>query len=217
MVTFIFAMIGTVAFAVSGAMTGLKKQMDIFGVITLGIVTAVGGGVIRDIIIGMVPPVIFRDPMYAAVSAVIAAIMFIPEMRRVFMKNQRLYERFVLIMDSVGLGIFTVVGIQTCIEHGTYGVFLLIFVGVITGVGGGVLRDVLAGDMPYIFKKHIYACASVIGALVCVATWNIFGRNIAMVSGAAVVVAVRIMSAHFKWNLPRARVEAERIQQEETA
>ena len=82
--------------------------------------------------------------------------------------------------------------------------YLLVFVGVVTGVGGGVLRDVLAGDTPYIFVKHVYASASLAGALACVVLWPLAGEMAAMLCGSALVVAVRILSAHFRWNLPHA-------------
>lgn len=106
-------------------------------------------------------------------------------------------------MDSIGLGIFTVVGVNTGIRQG-YGsnVFLLVFVGTITGVGGGLLRDMMAGVPPYIFVRHIYACASIVGAIVCV--WmQQFGAVWAMVVGACVVVLIRYLAAHYRWNLPK--------------
>lgn len=108
-------------------------------------------------------------------------------------------------MDTAGLGLFTVMGIRTaytCAEEPT--LFLLVFLGVLTGVGGGVLRDVMAGDTPYIFVKHVYACASLAGALVCSLLWKFTGELPAMLLGAGAVVVIRILSAHFRWNLPRA-------------
>src|SRR5699024_3676453 len=92
-------------------------------------------------------------------------------------------------------------------EAGQDGAFLLIFVGVVTGVGGGVLRDVLAGDTPYIFVKHVYACASLLGAIVCVLLQPLAGESVSVVAGMLSVVALRFLSAYFHWNLPHARVE----------
>ena len=109
-------------------------------------------------------------------------------------------------MDSVGLGIFTVVGIQTARTTAYSGnLFLLLFVGVITGVGGGVLRDMMAGDKPYIFVKHIYACASLAGAALCALLWPV-SAGAAMIGGAAAVVALRLCAARFRWSLPRPRI-----------
>ena len=187
---FAFEIIGTVAFSVSGAMTGLKKNMDIFGVMILGVVTAIGGGVTRDLILGITP--------------VTAIITFLPAIRRLLTSNQHVHDFVLLILDSLGLGVFTVVGIQTAYSVSTgRGAFLVVFVGVITGVGGGVLRDVLAGEKPYIFVKHIYACASIAGAVACVIIWR-FNSTAAVIAGAAIVFVIRLLAAHFRWSLPKA-------------
>lgn len=208
METFIFVIeiIGTVAFAVSGAMTGIEKKMDIFGVAILGLTTAVGGGILRDLLIGSTPPQIFRNPVYAVVAIITAVIIFGLAYWKKLLYNTYVFELLIFIMDSLGLGIFTVVGINTAYAVSeSISKFLLIFVGVLTGVGGGVLRDMLAGNTPYIFVKHVYACASLAGAIVCVYSRNIFGMRKAMLTGMAVVVLIRFLSAHFKWNLPRIR------------
>ena len=203
----IFELIGTVAFAVSGAITAIGKKMDILGVATLGIVTAVGGGVIRDLILGLTPPATFSNPVYALVALSVSVIIFIPSVHRFLFKNRKIYDLIMLIMDSVGLGIFTVVGIQTAIlKTENEGLFLLIFVGMVTGIGGGVLRDVLASNTPYIFVKHFYACASFFGAVACIVLWRFFGQNIAIIGGAAVVVMLRLLAAHFRWSLPKAEI-----------
>ena len=201
----VLELVGTLAFAASGAMTALKKNMDLFGVCILGLTTAVGGGVIRDVILGATPPATFQSPIYAVVAVATSAVLFWPRLRRLFMWDPALYDLAMLVMDSAGLGIFTVMGIRIAYEHAARPtLFLLVFVGVVTGVGGGVLRDVLAGDTPYIFVKHVYASASLAGALACVVLWPLAGEMAAMLCGSALVVAVRILSAHFRWNLPHA-------------
>lgn len=201
----VLELVGTLAFAASGAMTALKKNMDLFGVCILGLTTAVGGGVIRDVILGATPPATFQSPIYAVVAVATSAVLFWPRLRRLFMWDPALYDLAMLVMDSAGLGIFTVMGIRIAYAQvDRPGWFLLVFVGVVTGVGGGVLRDVLAGDTPYIFVKHVYASASLAGALACVVLWPLAGEMAAMLCGSALVVAVRILSAHFRWNLPHA-------------
>lgn len=201
---FILELIGTVAFAVSGAMVALKKNMDIFGVAILGLTTAVGGGALRDILLGNTPPVMFRAPVYALLAIFISIVIFIPQVRHLLTHNHALYDRMMLVMDSLGLGIFTVVGINTAYELShDYTFFLLVFVGTITGVGGGVLRDVFSGERPYIFVRHFYACASIVGALICALCWRALGGNAAMLFGAAVVVVLRLLAAYYHWNLPR--------------
>lgn len=198
---------GVVAASVSGAMTAMKKRMDIFGVIILGLITAVGGGVIRDITLGITPPATFRNPTYALTAVVTAVIVFLPWVQRLFRRYQRVYDFVLLTMDSIGLGVFTVIGVEAAFTKSEHcGMFLLCFVGVITGVGGGVLRDVLAGNMPYVFVKHIYACASLAGALVCIWLWPV-SHVLAMMLGAGTVVLIRSLSAHFHWSLPKARME----------
>jgi uncharacterized membrane protein YeiH len=201
----ILEIIGTVAFAVSGAMTGLSKKMDIFGVVILGLTTAVGGGMIRDLVLGLTPPAMFTNPIYAAVAAVVSVIVFLPAVRRWLTAYGRVREILMLVMDSLGLGVFTVVGIQrayTATDH--RGLFLLVFVGVVTGVGGGLLRDVMAGQTPYIFVKHVYASASIIGAILCAALWAPLGATMAMILGASVILAIRLLAAHYHWSLPKA-------------
>ena len=198
--------IGTIAFAVSGAMTALKKKMDLFGVVILGLTTAIGGGVLRDLILGITPPKTFANPLYAVIAIVTAAIIFIPPVHRWLSLRQPLFEKVLIVMDALGLGIFTVVGIRTAFEvsHSFSG-FLMIFVGVVTGVGGGVMRDVLASDTPYIFVKHIYASASIAGAVVAVLLWPLNNGLWAMLAGTVIIVVIRLLSAHFKWNLPRVK------------
>lgn len=201
-------LLGTIAFAASGALTAMRKRMDLLGVIVLGIVTAVGGGILRDIILGITPPLAFRSPTYPMVAVVTSIVLFFPWVRRKLMRNHRVFDLSLLWMDSVGLGVFTVVGIWNAMDFSPdRSTFLLVFVGVITGVGGGVLRDILAGNTPYILVKHIYACASLAGALCCALLWRCAPGYIAMVTGALLVLAIRLLSAHFRWNLPRASDE----------
>ena len=165
---FVLELIGTVAFAVSGAIVGIKKQMDLFGVIVLGICTAVGGGIVRDLILGVTPPVTFQNPVYTLTAAAVSVLMFLPHMRARIGRHEPVFDRLLLVMDAVGLGVFTVVGVQCAYQKSEdYTLFLLLFVGLITGVGGGVLRDVFSGERPYIFVRHFYACASIVGALIC--------------------------------------------------
>ena len=206
--TFIFVVniIGTLAFAASGAMIGLNKNMDIFGVCILGLATATGGGGIRDLILGLTPPMAFRDPTYAVLALATSAVFFSRRVRRVLMHNQRRYDRLLFWMDTLGLGVFSVAGVELAFSrsgHPTF--FLLVFIGTITGVGGGVLRDLLAQEVPYIFVKHIYACASLAGAALCAGLWR-FGSMPAMLAGIAAVVIIRVLAAHFHWNLPRAKL-----------
>lgn len=198
--------VGTVAFAASGALLAMKKQMDLLGIIVLALITSVGGGIIRDLILGATPPHVFRDPLCAGVAITTAVLLFIPYLRRPLMRNHRAFEVAMFFMDSLGLGIFTVMGIWIAKSVSPdYRSFLLIFVGVLSGVGGGMLRDILAQETPYILVKHIYACASLAGAVTCTLLWKLLPGYVAMLSGFVVVLVIRILSAHFHWNLPRVK------------
>jgi uncharacterized membrane protein YeiH len=206
-IIYIFELIGTVAFASSGAMVGIRKNMDIFGVNMLGIMTAVGGGCIRDIILGITPPKMFQNFSYVGASILISCILF-----SVFYVNQRLlasrflerYERIMISLDAIGLGVFTVMGIRTAIGISyEENIFLLIFVGTVTGIGGGMLRDIMAGMTPFVFVKHVYAIASILGAVSYIILRNYFRDIVSVFIGAAVVIIIRLLAAHFHWNLPR--------------
>ena len=201
----ILELIGTVAFAVSGAVVAIRKRMDVFGVAILALTTAVGGGMIRDVLLGVTPPATFRDPVYALTAILVSLIVFIKPVRHYLTGTHKAYQQTMLAMDSLGLGVFTAVGVSLAYAaQPETGMFLPVFTGVLSGVGGGVLRDVMAGDTPYIFIKHIYACASLAGALVCVLLRGVIGQAYAMICGAALVVIIRILSATYRWNLPRA-------------
>ena len=202
-ITFILEMIGTVAFAASGALVGSEQKMDIFGVTVLGVITAVGGGMIRDVTLGIIPPGVFQKPVYAAVAVLTSVLVFfLLYFKRELLEGNVTYDKVMLVMDSVGLGIFTVVGVNTGIRQGfADNTFLLVFVGTITGVGGGLLRDMMAEVPPYIFVKHIYACA--VGAIVCVYTYRLFGVVASLIFGSAAVILMRYLAAHYRWNLPK--------------
>ena len=204
-IVLVIELVGTVAFALSGAVMAVQRRMDIFGVLVLGVCTAVGGGVIRDILLGITPPNTFRNPVYALVAALASSLIFFvgksePEIiisNRI--QNLSLFNFF----DAMGLGIFTVIGINTAIGAG-YGdnAFLQMFVGVTTGVGGGILRDMLAGVTPLVMRKHIYASASFVGAALYACAYPFISHWLAMFLGAASVVLIRVLAARYCWNLP---------------
>jgi uncharacterized membrane protein YeiH len=212
----VFELVGTVAFAISGAILGLRKKLDLFGVLALGVVTATGGGVIRDLLLGLTPPSAFVDPVYISLAAVTAAVVFLTAWRQMH-RGQDVrfaYKRLLFCMDSIGLGIFTVVGCDTAFRQGgSTNAFLCVFCGMMTGVGGGLLRDVMVDQLPDIFRKHIYAVASLAGGMVC--TWLLFqGQyHLAIYGSAALVVIIRYLAAHFQWSLPRLDTYEERGEQ----
>ena len=208
MLIFAIEIVGTIAFAVSGSAMAIKKQMDLLGVIVLGLTTAIGGGIIRDVIIGAIPPSSIQHTIYAKVSIATSLLVFlvayIYRNRTIKYEFKLVYNNLLLVSDSIGLGLFTVVGINSAYHKlDSPGFFLLVLVGVVTGVGGGLVRDIMAGDKPYIFIRHIYASASILGAVSCIYLWDITGKNIAMLFGTAVVFLIRFLAARFKLDLPK--------------
>ena len=204
--------LGAIAFAISGAMVGIRHSFDLFGVLVLGCCTAVGGGMCRDIILGQLPNFMI-NPTYFFVAAVTAFLVFTflhinQDILRKHPLAQGIYEFTLLLSDSIGLGIFTVVGIIICMRAGYENhEFVLIFLGTLTAVGGGLLRDVIAGVTPFIFKRHIYAIASMIGGAVYLMLHGNIPEFTAIVLASGLVVAIRLMAAHYKWNLPRIKIK----------
>jgi uncharacterized membrane protein YeiH len=204
----ILELLGTVAFAFSGAIVAIRRRMDIFGVLVLGSTAATGGGIIRDIVLGITPPTMFINPVYFVTAAVTSLMIFV----LVYYKSNVWDSRYMLFsvriinaMDSVGLGVFTVVGINTAVASG-FGEreFLMIFVGTVTGVGGGILRDLLAGYMPTVLHKRIYASASIVGGLCYIFVRTFIVDFAAMLIGAAVIILIRYLASKYRWHLPRA-------------
>lgn len=205
---FLIEIIGTVAFASSGAMVAIRQQLDLLGVVVLGVTTAVGGGMLRDIILGKVPPSLFIHPVYVITAFVTVVVLFcVIRIKQELLESRYLasYEKLMNIFDAIGLAAFTVTGINTAVSAG-FGEyrFLSIFLGVLTGVGGGIMRDMMAGQTPYILRKHVYACASIAGALCYVCLSGRIPGDPAMLISALLIVLIRMLATKYCWNLPTA-------------
>ena len=206
---FITELIGTGAFAVSGAIVSIRKGLDIFGVIFCGIITALGGGVIRDVILSNLPPVMFCTYIYAvlAVLFAVATFLFARRYQTVFLNKGEYIDNINNFFDAVGLGSFTIIGIQTGLAMG-YGdnAFFVLFLGMTTGCGGGILRDILVREIPFVLSKRIYAIASLLGGIIYYLMFVVFGIDefIAVICGVAAVFFTRVLSSRFHWNLPKA-------------
>ena len=185
---------GTVAFAISGAMLAIERKMDLFGIVFLGIVTAAGGGFIRDMTLGIVPPAMFSSPMVLPLAilsslAVCALVAWLYKGSDEELHGER-FQWILNFTDAIDSG------------YGDYHAFV-IFLGMLTGVGGGMFRDVLAGIMPAVLRKHVYACASLVGAICYLGLLCAMPRGYAMFTGAMIVVVIRLLASHYKWNIPR--------------
>lgn len=208
---FIVEILGTIAFATSGAMVAINKRVDIFGVLVLSSVTALGGGCIRDILIGTLPPRMFSDYRYVTVAVAVALVVFIVAyiFRELYQKSQKIVDSVNNIFDAAGLGIFTVTGVQVAIESGfEMNSILAVCLGVITGIGGGILRDVMLREIPFVLKKRIYALASIAGGIVY---YNMYlaevGKTLSIVVAVGVTFAIRILATIFKLDLPKVRLK----------
>lgn len=208
----IMELIGVAAFAISGAMLGVEKHMDIFGILVLAIITAFGGGVTRDLILNVVPPSMFQNSTCLIVAFVSGTIVFC--LFR-FAYNSchcygEMFNQVVNIFDAIGLGIFAVSGCAVGIENG-YGdnAFLCLVLGVLTGIGGGIIRDMMVGRVPVVLHKEVYALAALIGAAIYYyMTMAQMSAVSAIFTGALVTIAIRMLATYYKWKLPKA-VECE--------
>lgn len=208
LVVYICEFAGTVAFAVSGAMVAIDKRVDLFGVLFLGMLTALGGGCLRDVLLGRFPPAMFSNYKYVAVSLAVALIVFI--FARLLADRYRLNEGVIdqinNVFDALGLGIFAVVGVEVAISAG-YGSngFLAVFMGMTTAIGGGVLRDLLLREIPFVLKKRIYAIAAICGALAYYIGWRLgVSEALSTLAGVGITFVLRLLATIFKWNLPKA-------------
>ena len=199
--------IGAAAFAVSGAMAALEREADIFGVIFLAVVTALGGGVIRDLLLGVTPPKMFVSYVYLAVAAVAALVVFADAYirREKYRKHRDKLDSINNMFDAVGLAVFTVSGMNTAMQQSD-NVLLILVLGMSTGVGGGMLRDMMINKMPKVLRKRVYAVASLLGGGVYYGLFALgVHETIAVVSGMLVIIALRVLATVYKWNLPAIR------------
>ena len=199
----VFDIMGTVAFAVSGAMVAIDKRMDVFGVIVLAALTAVGGGMVRDVLAGITPPMALCD-ITDFMLAILTALFISWGYTRWSISHRNL-QRFLLlynICDTIGLASFTITGMLTGLgrEYGNPYV-LPVLLGVITAVGGGVLRDVMARRMPVVLYKDIYATASLVGALVSCLLYPYIGILAMSWLCFALVILLRVGALRYDWHL----------------
>ena len=191
--------LGTFAFAVNGAFTASRKvRLDIVGILALGIITAVGGGMIRDVVIGDVPPAAFTQWYYLAVAAGGALVAFF------ISRPPRLLYRSMLVLDAVGLSLFCVVGALKAVEFGLSPA-PAIALGAVTAVGGGTVRDVLIGEIPSVLTSGLYAIPALLGASVAVATVGTGVGAAGAVAGAVLCFGIRMVGLRYRLNAPTAR------------
>jgi len=192
----ILDLLGTVTFAVSGVLTALHKRLDSFGIFIIAFVTAVGGGTFRDVLIGNTPVswMLELRYIYTICLAVVFALIF-----RNYLKHLR---TSLFLFDTVGLGIFTIIGIEKGLEVGLHPI-ICILLGTISACFGGVSRDILCAEIPIIFRKEIYATACIIGGLFFLGFSELhMPKNILYLSTASVIIVIRILAVKYKLSLP---------------
>lgn len=189
-------LIGVAVFAASGASAAVVKRLDLFGVAFVGFVAALGGGILRDLVIGAVPPLAFADWRYA-VTAVVASLAIFwlhPQLARL--------RRTVLVLDAAGLGLFTVTGTLKALNAGVPPVGACL-IGMITGIGGGLARDLLMGEVPVVLRRDFYAVVALGGAVaVAVLEWLSAADPLPLGAAAVVMTAVRLIALRRRWSAP---------------
>jgi uncharacterized membrane protein YeiH len=196
---FILDMAGTFFFAVSGAMVAVKKKMDLFGVIVLGTVTAIGGGTLREILLGRFPPFVFRRDIYIilAVAGAMFAFLFVEHLLRI--------GSAVLLADAVGLGTFVSIGVQQALSADITPVSAVIL-GTVTAVAGGMIRDVLAGEIPFVLTRDFYAVSCIVGGIFFLVLRNLgLETDTVMMATTLLVIIMRVLAIRYRWKLPRPR------------
>lgn len=197
--TFLYAfdLLGTAAFAASGALAGIRRDMDVFGVLVLGLVTATGGGTLRDLLLGS-PPFILKDETYLYLSVAVSLLVFIFHHRLEFLTHPLTY------FDAVGLGTFVVIGTHKAIDF-KLGFFGAVMMGVMTATAGGMIRDLLSAKVPMVLKKEVYASACLAGgALLYLLQLTVIPTYLTALLSASTVIVLRLLAVRYNWSLPRA-------------
>jgi len=194
---FILDLCGTFFFAVSGAMVAIKKKMDLFGIIVLGTVTALGGGTLRELFLGNFPPFVFQQDLYfyIALGGSLFTFLFVEQLQRI--------HSIVLLADALGLGTFVTIGVTKALAAGITPTGAVIL-GAISAVAGGMIRDIMAQEIPYVLNKDFYAATCVLGGTAYILLEKIgLARQPKMTTTTILVVCLRILAIRYSWQLPR--------------
>ncbi len=187
--------IGTFVFAISGVLAGTDRKFDLFGVFILGFVTAVGGGTLRDMLIGSTPVGWMQNNIYIYIIAAALPVCYI--WKKVILR----WKKSMFLFDTLGIGLFTILGLQKTLEVGL-SPLVAVMMGVVSAVFGGVIRDVLSNEPPLIFQKEVYAFACLAGAVFFLLFDSLIPTDIAMVLSIAVVIIIRLLAVKYHWSVP---------------
>ncbi len=195
-------LVGIFVFAITGALVAVRKELDVFAVLVLALITGLGGGFLRDVLIGATPPAALADWRYLLVPAVAGLVTFF------FHPSLNRKERVINVLDAAGLSLFCVTGALKAVEFGL-GPVPAALMGMLTGIGGGVLRDILTGRVPLVFRGELYATPALVAALVAVVGHQLGLRTaVVAVPAAALCFTWRVTAMRRGWNAPRATVSS---------
>ncbi len=199
--------VGAVSFAISATIYAVHKRTDIIGALVFSLLTCFGGGFIRDMVIGRIPPnlLVNREYHYLALVCALTCVIcyclgFVAPIGRFMRKHQ--HSVIIEFTDALGLASFVVLGMESALEFGKTGFVLLVFAGCITGAGGGILRDICAAEIPSVFRKHIYLIPVIIASCFLVLTYDKMPQIVSIIITMLIIIVIRMLAFKFKWNLP---------------
>lgn len=205
-IIFIMELIGTIAFAISGALIAVRCCLDLFGVVLVGCITSVGGGIMRDLFLGKTPPSIFSNVIFLAIAAATSIVVFIISYFNApkFEVLEKRIESVNNFFDAVGLAAFSINGTEiACSSNFSDKAVFCISMGLLTGIGGGIIRDILVDSTPYVLKKHIYALASILGSTLYYFTRTNDKEIVAIIVAMFIIILVRMLATKYHWKLPK--------------
>ncbi len=199
-IVLILDLFGTMAFAVTGAFKAIEHKSDIVGIIILATITGVAGGTVRDITLGRFPPHSISDPSYVIITAATGVVIFFVHNK--LQKHWNLFLKF----DAIGLGVFTAIGATLAYQIFGMNFLAIALAGMVTAVGGGILRDMFVNEIPLVFVKELYASASFLGVVVFYLLLLVqLPLEIVTISSIFVTTVLRLVAMKYNWNLPKAR------------
>ncbi len=192
----ILEILGTIAFAISGALSAMNRRLDLFGIFIIAFVTAIGGGTIRDILIGNTPVSWMENIVYVYLIGAVTVLAII------FRNKLNYLKKSLFLFDTIGLGVFTITGVETGIQNDLNPI-ISVAIGAMTGTFGGVIRDILCNEIPVIFRKEIYATACIIGALAYVSLYDLgVNADVIYVVTSLTVIGIRLFVVKYHITLP---------------
>jgi uncharacterized membrane protein YeiH len=196
---YLLDLLGTAAFAASGAFAGVRRGMDVFGVLMLGLVTATGGGTLRDLLLGDTPPFIFKNETYLYISIAVSLAVFMLHHKLDYLEHPLQF------FDAIGLGTFVVIGTGKALAF-HFGMVGAVMMGVMTATAGGMIRDILSNQVPMVLQKEVYASACMVGGFLLVLMHRAnLPNSLSVFVAAIVVIAVRLLAIRYRWSLPKAQ------------